>query len=73
MMEEMPLRCNNGGKGAIELMTEEVIDDIVPWPQFGTSEDFNFYKSSVLLVRTSLFISRACRTGPHSNASAVFL
>lgn len=26
MMEEMPLRCNNSGKGAIELMTEEVID-----------------------------------------------
>lgn len=26
MMEEMPLRCNNGGKGATELMAEEVID-----------------------------------------------
>lgn len=24
--EEMPLRCDNTGKGAIELMTEEVID-----------------------------------------------
>lgn len=24
--EEMPLRCDNSGKGAIELMTEEVID-----------------------------------------------
>lgn len=34
MMEEMPLRCNNSGKGAIQLTTEEVIDertdDIVP-------------------------------------------
>lgn len=26
MMEEMPLRCNNSGKGAIQLTTEEVID-----------------------------------------------
>lgn len=24
-MEEMPLRCNNSGKGAIALMTKEVI------------------------------------------------
>lgn len=67
MMEEMPLRRNNSGKGAIELMTEEVIDDIVSWPQFGTSEDFNFYKSNVLLVRKGLFISTACRTGSHSS------
>lgn len=26
MVEEMPLRCNNSGKGVIELMTKEVID-----------------------------------------------
>lgn len=26
MMEEMPLRCNNRRKGAIELTTTEVID-----------------------------------------------
>lgn len=26
MVEEMPLRSNNSGKGAIELITKEVID-----------------------------------------------